>query len=54
MPSNGIMVCTCGFGTWIDVPNVTKIIHIGLPRTIEDYYQEIWRGGFHPHDQIEY
>jgi len=41
----GIMVCTCGFGTGVDVEHVSLIFHLGVPSSISDYYQEIGRGG---------
>ena len=40
-----VLFVTIAFGLGIDCNDIRRIIHIGVPYTMEDYYQEVGRAG---------
>lgn len=40
-----VVFATIAIGIGVNIPNVRHVIHIGVPRTMESYYQEIGRAG---------
>lgn len=42
---NGTVVATSSLGLGVDVPGVDAVLHLGAPRSVEDYAQESGRVG---------
>ena len=40
-----VLFVTVAFGIGVDVPDIRRVIHIGVPKTMEEYFQETGRAG---------
>ena len=40
-----VLFVTVAFGIGVDIPDIRKVIHIGVPKTMEEYFQETGRAG---------
>ena len=40
-----IIFATVAFGIGLDISNIRQVIHIGVPYTMEEYFQEAGRAG---------
>ena len=40
-----MLFVTIAFGIGVDIPDIRHVIHIGVPKTMEEFFQEAGRGG---------
>ena len=40
-----IVFVTVAFGIGVDIPSIRRVFHIGVPKTMEEYFQETCRAG---------
>ncbi len=40
-----VLFVTVAFGIGVDVPSIRRVIHIGVPQMMEEYFQEVGRAG---------
>ena len=40
-----VLFVTIAFGTGVDCPSIREVVHIGIPNTMEKYFQESERAG---------